>query len=103
MYPRFEQLGRRLKVSLTIGRRVGATVRSERIASLGSVIWSEPISLDQRVRFWGRLNQRFVAARDHHPGRISEADEVKVRNQIAVRRATTCDRAVGGGMKPLGF
>jgi hypothetical protein len=85
MYPRFERCGSRLSVSLTLGRRVGATVRSERVGVLGRVTYSEPISVDQRVKFWAAMSQRFLALRVRRPGLISEADEVKVRNQIAKR------------------
>jgi hypothetical protein len=85
MFAHFRQVRQRLIVDLRHSRRVAAQVQSDHLGQLGSVAWSEPVSLDQRVKFWARLNQRFAAARARRPGLISEADEVKVRKQIAER------------------
>ena len=57
--------------------KVGGKVTQERIGPLGSVPLSEPIALGDRVRLWARMNQRLVALRERHPGRISAADETK--------------------------
>jgi hypothetical protein len=92
MFARFERHRRRLSVCVVIGRKIERKVRQDRLGYLGSVAYSEPISLAERVRFWAGINQRFLALRARHPG-ISEADEVKIRDQVAERipRASTAE------------
>ena len=85
MFLRFDRQSRRLFVDLVVNRRVDRKVRQTRLGSLGSVAWPEPISVTERMKFWAGINQRFLALRARHPGRISEADEVKIRDKIAKR------------------
>ena len=60
MIVRFRQTARRLQVSLIAGRREGAKVRQEHVASLGSVPRGELTPAD-RIAFWTRLHQRLDA------------------------------------------
>lgn len=85
MFPRFERQRRRLFVTLTLNRKVSRTVHGERLGSLGSLAWSEPLSVAERVKYWAEINQRFLAIRTRYPGRVSPADEAKVRATIAQR------------------
>ena len=85
MFPRFERKPHRLAVELVVSRRIGRTVRHDRLGPLGSVALPEPISVSERVRFWAGIDQRFLALRARRPGLISPADEAKIRAAIARR------------------
>jgi hypothetical protein len=56
MFVRFRQQGRRLQPSLMQTRRVDGKVRSEHIASLGSV--DADMSVRERIAFWAKLPGR---------------------------------------------
>jgi hypothetical protein len=58
MFVRFRQQGRRLQASLMQTRRVAGTMRSEHIASLGSV--DAEVSVRERLAFWAKLPQRLA-------------------------------------------
>jgi hypothetical protein len=51
MFLRFEHWHRRLFITLAANRRVGRKVRQDRIGPLGSILWSQPISVSERIRF----------------------------------------------------
>ena len=85
MFLRFDIRGGRLFVILLTGKRVGKTVRQEHLGMLGSVAAGEPVSLSDRKKLWSEMNERFRVLRQRHPGRISEADEIKIRNRVAKR------------------
>jgi hypothetical protein len=69
MFVRFRHQGRRLQPSLMQTRRVDGKVRSEHIASLGSV--DADLSLRERLAFWAKLPGRLdrlgnrVGAHEH--------------------------------------
>jgi hypothetical protein len=83
MYVRFEHERRRLRVCLAYARRIGGRPHRFRLGALGAVVWSEPISVPERIQFWQGLDARLDAVRAHHPG--VEIDDVKVRALIADR------------------
>ena len=58
MFVRFQQQGRRLQPSLMQTRRVDGKVRSEHIASLGSV--DADVSVRARIAFWAKLPERLA-------------------------------------------
>jgi hypothetical protein len=85
VFPRFERQRRRLFVTLMLNRKVCGTVRGDRLGSLGSIAWSQPLSVAERVKYWAGINQRFLAIAARHPGLVSEADEIKIRDKIDER------------------
>ena len=58
MFVRFRHQGRRLQPSLMQTRRVDGKVRSEHIASLGSV--DVDVSVRERLAFWAKLPGRLA-------------------------------------------
>jgi hypothetical protein len=82
VFPRFERQRRRLFVTLMLNRKVSRTVHGERLGSLGSIAWSEPLSVAERVKYWAGIDQRFLAIRARRPGLVSPADEAKIRDAI---------------------
>jgi hypothetical protein len=58
MFVRFQQQGRRLQPSLMQTRRVAGKVRSEHIASLGSV--DDGVLVRERIAFWAKLPGRLA-------------------------------------------
>ena len=58
MFVRFRQQGRRLQPSLMQTRRVAGKVRSEHVASLGSV--DADVSVRERLAFWAKLPERLA-------------------------------------------
>jgi hypothetical protein len=58
MFVRFGQEGRRLQASLMQTRRVSGKMRSEHIASLGSV--DAEVSVRERLAFWAKLPERLA-------------------------------------------
>jgi hypothetical protein len=58
MFVRFRQQGRRLQPSLMQSRRVARKVRSEHVASLGSV--DAEVSVRERLAFWAKLPERLA-------------------------------------------
>jgi hypothetical protein len=84
MFPHFERRRNGLVVGLVLNRRIGRTVRSERLGQLGAV-YGEPISVSERIRFWMAIDrhQREIDAK--HPGRVTPADMAKVKDAIARR------------------
>jgi hypothetical protein len=82
MYLRFERQQRRLCVNVVIARRVDGKVVQERVGPLGSVIWSEPISTAERVRFWTAIDGRWRELVARRPDVVSPADRDKVKTAI---------------------
>jgi hypothetical protein len=82
MFLRFEHRHRRLFITLAANRRVGRKVRQDRIGPLGSILWSEPISVSERIRFWTQLDARFRAIAARRPGVVSPDDADKARAVI---------------------
>jgi hypothetical protein len=70
MYVRFRGIRHRLSLDLVKTRREGAKVKAEYIGSLGSVALPEPIELNERVRFWRELKDRFRALANRVPPMI---------------------------------
>jgi hypothetical protein len=58
MFVRFRQQGRRLQPSLMQTRRLSGKMRSEHIASLGSV--DAEVSVRERLAFWAKLPERLA-------------------------------------------
>ena len=83
MFATYQRLGRGYYVRLIHARRIGGKQRPEHLGLLGFV--AEPISVSERIRFWHQLDARFRAIAACHPGRISPAEEAKVRAKIALR------------------
>jgi hypothetical protein len=85
MFVRFRHQGRRLQPSLMQTRRVDGKVRSEHIASLGSV--DADVSVRERIAFWAKLPGRLdrlgnrVAAAEH--GKIYGALHAREPNAVA--------------------
>lgn len=82
MYLRFERHRLRLNVALVIRPRVDGKARQVRLGFLGSVIWSEPISVAERIRFWTALDGRWRELVARHPGRLSIEDADKLAPEI---------------------
>jgi hypothetical protein len=93
MYLRFERMQRRLCVNLVIARRVDGKVVQERIGPLGSVIFSEPISAAERIRFWTRIDARWRELAARRPDVVSPADFEKIK--IAIDRRIPLPRSPG--------
>jgi hypothetical protein len=72
MFVRFRQQGRRLQASLMQTRRVSGKMRSEHIASLGSV--DAELSVVQRLAFWAKLPERLARLGN----RVGLDDQAKV-------------------------
>jgi hypothetical protein len=85
MFARFDRYGRRLVVSLVVSRRAGRRVLQTRLGVLGSVIFSAPVSVSERIRFWVAINRRQREIDAKHPGRVTAADMAKVKAAIARR------------------
>lgn len=85
MFACFERISRRLYVGLAVARRVDGKPVPKRLGQLGSVLWSEPISVAERVRFWAQFDARLDAIAARHPGVVSRADAEKVREMVARR------------------
>src|SRR5258708_530419 len=79
MYLRFEPYCRRLQVNLVTSHRIAGKVLQRRLGSLGSVIWSEPVSTVERIRFWTAIDGRFRDLAARHPG-VTAADVAKVKD-----------------------
>jgi hypothetical protein len=84
MYPHCRRRKGRLDVTLRRNRKVGQQTVTDHFGVLGSV-YGEPIKGLEGVKFHVGLDVRFRVIRERWPGRISEADEAKVRDQIAAR------------------
>jgi hypothetical protein len=84
-FPRFERRGPYLRIDLVSGRRVAGRVMQMRLGPLGAVIFSDPVSLAERTKFWAQMNERFRVIRERWPDRISPADEIEIRNKIGKR------------------
>jgi hypothetical protein len=83
-FPRFERRQRCLVVGLVINRRIGKTVRSERLGHLGAV-YGSPISVRERIRFWVAIDRHLIEIDAKHRGRVTPADVAKIRAAIARR------------------
>jgi hypothetical protein len=83
-FPRFERRQRCLVVGLVINRRIGKTVRSERLGHLGAV-YGSPISVSERIRFWVAIDRHLIEIDAKHPGRVTPADVAKIRAAISRR------------------
>ena len=79
MFVRFRQQGRRLQASLTQTRRVSGKMRSEHIASLGSV--DAEVSVRQRLAFWAKLPERLARLGN----RVGPDDQAKVYSALHAR------------------
>ena len=79
MFVRFRQQGRRLQASLMQTRRVAGTMRSEHIASLGSV--DAEVSVRERLAFWAKLPQRLARLGN----RVGPDDQAKVYAALHAR------------------
>jgi hypothetical protein len=84
MYLRFERMQRRLCVNLVIARRVDGKVVQSRVGPLGSVIFSEPISTAERIRFWTQFDARWRELAARRPDVVFLADLEKTK--IAIDR-----------------
>jgi hypothetical protein len=93
MFARFERVGSRISVQLVVSHRTGKKVRAHRVGPLGSVLFSDPISISERARFWASVGDRFRALAARYPGRISPADEERIRTAIAKRIPRPCGEA----------
>jgi hypothetical protein len=86
MYLRFEPCRLRLVVGLVTSHMMaGRKVRQERLGSLGSVVWSDPISLSERLRFWANVSARYRALAAKRPNAVLLADEERIRAAIDKR------------------
>lgn len=85
MFPRFDRRRRRLVVGLVASRRIGKTVRQERLGQLGAVVVGEPIGVSERIRFWVSVDRHLREIDAQHPGRVTPADVAKVKDAIARR------------------
>lgn len=86
MFPVFHHRRAFMEVAIVHARSVtGQGTRQDHFGMMGSVIWAEPISVEERVRFWGQLDARFAALRKRWPGRFTKAEETKLRGMIAKR------------------
>jgi hypothetical protein len=83
LFPRCSRRYRRLAVDLVHNRKVGGKVCQEHVASLGTVLDTDPLDPVECAKYWGRLDQRLRALRERHPDRISESDEVKIRASVS--------------------
>jgi hypothetical protein len=79
MFVRFRHQGRRLQPSLMQTRRVDGKVRSEHIASLGSV--DADLSLRERLAFWAKLPGRL----DRLGNRVAAAEHGKIYGVLHAR------------------
>jgi hypothetical protein len=79
MFVRFRQQGRRLQASLTQTRRVSGKMRSEHIASLGSV--DAEVSVRERLAFWAKLPERLARLGN----RVGPDDQAKVYAALHAR------------------
>jgi hypothetical protein len=85
MHPRFERHGHRILVAVGHARRVDGKPRPIRLGSLGTVSAAVPLSVNERVAFWGDYDRRWCALVARHPSLVSPADADKVRAKIAKR------------------
>jgi hypothetical protein len=85
MFIRFEPRRLRLTVSLVTCRNRDGKERQERLGSLGSVIWSDPISISERVRFWSSVGARYRALAVRSPHVVLLADQAKIEAAIDKR------------------
>ena len=79
MFVRFRQQGRRLQASLMQTRRVSGKMRSEHIASLGSV--DAEVSVRERLAFWAKLPERLARLGN----RVGPDDQAKVYAALHAR------------------
>jgi hypothetical protein len=79
MFVRFQQQGRRLQPSLMQTRRVDGKVRSEHIASLGSV--DADLSVRERLAFWAKLPGRLARLAN----RIGSEEHAKIYAALHAR------------------
>ena len=79
MFVRYRQQGRRLQASLLQTRRVSARMRSEHIASLGSV--DVEVSVRERLAFWAKLPERLARLGN----RVGSDDQAKVYAALHAR------------------
>jgi len=86
-YPQFYRQNRRLVISLAADE-VNGTAR--RIGFLGSVVWSDPISVSERIRFWAAIDQHQREIEAKRPGRFTPADMERVRAMIDKRIPRPC-------------
>jgi hypothetical protein len=79
MFVRFRQQGRRLQPSLMQTRRVSGKIRSEHIASLGSV--DVEVSVRERFAFWAKLPERLTRLAN----RVGPEDHAKIYEALHAR------------------
>jgi hypothetical protein len=79
MFVRLRQQGRRLQASLMQTRRVSGKMRSEHIASLGSV--DAELSVRQRLAFWAKLPERLARLAN----RVGPDDQAKIYGALHAR------------------
>jgi hypothetical protein len=93
MFVRFRAVRHRLVVDLIETRRIDGNVRSEHIARLGSAALPEPVALDERIRFWRELKDRFREIAVRLGNRVSSDDRRKALASIhaRIRKPTEAD------------
>lgn len=79
MFTRFKATLSRLQVSLRESRRIADKVKSEHIASLGSI--AMPMTIAGRVAFWTALHERLAKLAN----RINAEDQAKIIGAIHAR------------------
>jgi hypothetical protein len=88
MYLHFYRVHRRLAVNLVASRRVDGKVRSEHLGRLGSILLAEPLTLEERLRFWAGLAARFGAVDARFPNRVTADIRRKILAALAARIPT---------------
>ena len=79
MFVRFGQEGRRLQASLMQTRRVSGKMRSEHIASLGSI--DAEVSVCERLAFWAKLPERIARLAN----RVGSDEHAKIYGALHAR------------------
>jgi hypothetical protein len=101
MFLSFEPHRRRLYVTVVVAERVGKTVRQHRVGSLGGVLFSEPISTAERIRFWTAIDRRIPQPRGEEEFRLQLIATIRRDAMAAFDRLERGEDAAEEAMKQL--